>query len=774
MKRILVGLVVVLAAAAARGDLVCQHWAGKGTPAAYDNALAVTAGKTPVLRFDLSALPAGAKVHRARLFCFTDRGAQPNEPAQIYVIDKTGPDGPAWSGKPLTLLGPWYDSFDATEAVRTWAKAPKANLGLAAERFEKLQPARSYLEILFEGPAPQKLPEQVANVRVIHHDGQSFIVWREVAEYRPDPAQVVWVDRWDENGDKYAEGPGADQFGQGRVPAMKLVELRRLQGLGLRDQPSGFQGIKGLVRVAETAPVAYRVYRHTQPITKQNLPQAALLAEVDPLSGVDSEVYATHYKGEYLDQWEEPTSPMPMYCPEDGKPIAPGEGLYVHTSKEAGEFYYAVTTVWAGTENLAQIGEGNSLAAAVKEAPADPRPVLQFIQNDRYRNEKDVKEHWYRFWAAPPSYNLPGKSFRVAVGVGEKAPKPGALEIGSINGYFNVRGDLNLPPPNAVRLLIESQAAWMPELMYNEGRGTLRAVNQSKVDNFIERYMLYIINWARAKWPIDPTQITGSMLYFGLRHPELFARMSFGTYTANYDMRWCPGGPSLAGLLGPKGIKTVDGDDAWEMMSVGGWLKKHPDRDIPFLMCMSNVGKDSGHTSEFGWQDDPRGWKALMDARQTFVASWSTGFSGELGKGLDAMRWDVSIPAFSNGTLDNNPGNGEPADGDYYGTINGWLLWGDKDQVDQAGRWEMTVWVISSCARDDCTVDITPRHCKAFKAKPGEAFNWSNTPLGGPAASEGATTKPVQAGQVKADQHGLVTLKGMQVGKGRNRIALWR
>ena len=32
-----------------------------------------------------------------------------------------------------------------------------------------------------------------------------------------------------------------------------------------------------------------------------------------------------------------------------------------------------------------------------------------------------------------------------------------------------------------------------------------------------------------------------------------------------------------------------------------------PGRDIPFPVCISGTGRDGGHTSEFGWQDDPRG-----------------------------------------------------------------------------------------------------------------------------------------------------------------------
>ena len=76
----------------------------------------------------------------------------------------------------------------------------------------------------------------------------------------------------------------------------------------------------------------------------------------------------------------------------------------------------------------------------------------------------------------------------------------------------------------------------------------------------------------------------------------------------------------------------------------------------------------------------------------------------------------------------------------------------------------MTIWVISSCPEDECTVDFTPRHCRIFKPRKGHAFKWTNTAL--------ADNKAVQSGQVIADEWGLVTLRGVEIGKGRNRIVI--
>jgi len=767
MKRATCMMTVVCVTLAAGGGAgaatVCEQWGAAGA-VTHPGALTIERGQAGTrLVFDLSAIPKGAKVHHASLYCFTSQNKQPTNPALIYVTDKLDAQGqPVHGNSPLKIEAPWYRSFDATEAVRRWTSDPPGNLGLTVAQFEGFQATRTVLEVVYEGPA-RKLPEQVTGVKAFHHDGQTFIVWKEHPAFRPKDDEVIWVTKFDHKGDELAEGPGEGAYGLPNHPAINLRTLRRLQGLGMRDKPSGFQGIKPLKRVREVEPVRYRIYRHSEKITPGNIHRAQRLAEVDPLNGYDKEVYQIHFKGEYLNQWEEPNSVIPTYCYDKGKALSPGEAMYVHDVREAGPHYYAVTMVHGGTENLRDLSDANSLATAVDEKAEPSQPVLQWIEQPQYR--KEVEGQWWRFWAAPPLTNVPGRSYRIGVGHPVKLQQPAPLSIGTISGHFNVRGTLRIPSRTSVTLAIQRQLDWLPALFYNQGRGTLRSIKECQVDYYCERYMLRLIQWIMDRYQIDRSKISGSLMHFGLRHPEIFTRMSMGSYTAGYDLRWAPGGPSMPTVLGPKGVKTTRGEDAWAMYSVGEYVNAHPGQDIPFLVCISGTGKDGGHTCEFGWQDDPRGWKGLLKARQTFVAAWSSGLPRELSSAFNNMRWDLSIPAFSNCSLDNNPGNGDPADGDFYGCINGWLLWDDKDQTDEKDKWEMTVWVISSCPEDSCTVDVTPRHCKNFAPKPGTKFKWVNTSFAG---------EQLQSGDVTADQWGLVTIKDVLVNKGKNKIRIFR
>jgi hypothetical protein len=121
---------------------------------------------------------------------------------------------------------------------------------------------------------------------------------------------------------------------------------------------------------------------------------------------------------------------------------------------------------------------------------------------------------------------------------------------------------------------------------------------------------------------------------------------------------------------------------------------------------------------------------------------------------LRLMRWDKSVPAFGRCSLDANPGSGWRPDGDPKGQINGFLVWDYATVAESADQWEMTVGLTADAPRGQCTVDLTPRHCKLFKPKSGDKFLWTNTDGRG---------QEIQAGEVAADKFGLVTLRDLRV-----------
>jgi len=452
------------------------------------------------------------------------------------------------------------------------------------------------------------------------------------------------------------------------------------------------------------------------------------------------------------------TSVIPTYCLTDNASIPPGEAFYVHTPQAEGTWHYAVTASRDGTENLSSFSAANSLRKPVTERPAALRPVLQYVEEWSYRG-RTYTGHKYYLWPAPPVSNLPLQSpQRVSIDIPKKFTEPGGLLVGRVGA---------IPGDDWVVLSFRSPHGYVG---YNEGIGTFRSVRDSKVRTYGEQYALYMIGHVLKRFKIDRNRVmmTGAT-HFAYRHPELIKFLRAGPpgaeFEIDFDQKFNPRSTSLQGRFGPRdAARTADGHRAWDIVNLRWYLRQDPSKDAPYHYAWHG-GKESGHAIEYGWQDDPMGWAALRDARQPYVGGWGGARPcRELHDLLFTWPWDKSVPAFSNCSLDGNPGNGDPSDGDPRGLLNGYLVWAHEDIVDAPGRWEMTVYLAGGAPRADCTVDVTPRHCRKFKPAAGAAFTWTNTDLG--------TKRRVGSGTVEADKWGLVTLRQVTVGKGRNRLVI--
>ncbi|MFQ5856005.1 MAG: alpha/beta hydrolase-fold protein [Anaerolineae bacterium] len=111
----------------------------------------------------------------------------------------------------------------------------------------------------------------------------------------------------------------------------------------------------------------YHLYRHTSPITAANLAQATRLTEAWGALGEGSSIF-------WSDRAREPPI-TPNYVIQDlGAPLSDTTGFFAWMTNENGTFYYAVTTVQGGTENITDLGPGNT-AGPIAEVVADPQPV---------------------------------------------------------------------------------------------------------------------------------------------------------------------------------------------------------------------------------------------------------------------------------------------------------------------------------------------------------------------------------------------------------------
>jgi hypothetical protein len=215
-------------------------------------------------------------------------------------------------------------------------------------------------------------------------------------------------------------------------------------------------------------------------------------------------------------------------------------------------------------------------------------------------------------------------------------------------------------------------------------------------------------------------------------------------------------------------VKFQDGNSVWDHFSDAWYLKNYPEKEIG-LICFSNGKNDGG----IGWPQAAEFFRALQETRRPHLFVWGQGGHGQRARlpislsdramPMD-LRTDQSLPALTDCSLDDNPGNGDPNDGDPEGQVNLYLYWETDDVVDDSENWEMTVGLVDKAPQDECTVNVTPRRLQRFKPQAGQRLRWTNTLL--------RDSTEIQTGQATVDEYGLITLEKVKVAKGKNRIRI--
>jgi len=580
------------------------------------------------------------------------------------------------------------------------------------------------LSLVLAGPSAA---EQASGLRVWHRKGQTFILWREVS--RPLTGESV--------------------------SAAEVRKLRR--------------------QLASQRKLFYRIYRSDGPI--RSLEGLEPLAEVPPLSCWNADHYGIYPK---------PGQMALRYLVREGEPpLTPGTGLYVHNPSEAGKAYYAVTVVRDGVENR-QLGPGNSLQRPVAETVGQGEPVLQrVVKPKQFMYVRNPTLHYFVRWEAPPNCAEENHPYDYLVAIPPKPASPAPVGIhlhcwgGSLDGgygwWYNAeRGHF---------LLASNQIPYDWWTGYHEfyfrGPAKKEMWQKGRVHPYTTRRLLSFLEWMTGRWKIDlkRTHVAGSSMggsgspMFAIRYPERIAwAVSWvGVHVPHLS-------PQFAGsyerVYGKRewGVKFEDGTPVWDYYNDAWYLRRHPEKESGPVV-FSNGKNDGG----IGWKQAVLFLKALQETHRPHVFVWGQGGHGQRGRmpvtlgervlEID-VRTDLSLPAFTNCSLDDDPGDGDPASGDLKGQVNLYLYWKTDEVVDTPERWEMTLGLIAKAPKDSCTTDITPRRCQAFRPEPGTEVRWTNKNL--------ETGEVVQRGEATADKFRLVTLEAVRLTKAAHRISLWR
>jgi hypothetical protein len=705
-SRLAAALALVLAAGSVPAQEAATLSFSAGAPATFPRT--ITGDKKVVI--DLSALPRGAAIHRAVFRPGRDdREAWGARDAAVKVTSA--------DGRPLELLPPRFLAFDATAAVRAAVTARGAKLTLEVASFPGHRPEAARVEVTCAARARNEVPA-VTGLAARHRAGQTFLTWKEV------------------------EPPIADA------------------GITFAEWKARTASLAGAERE-----VRYRIYRSAGPITAATIGSAELVDEVGPLTGWNPDRHGIA-PPEKL--------PVPRYVVEDGKdPVPPGTGVYAHNPAAAGQAFYAVSSLVNGEEDFARLDAGGATRAPVEESVGPGEPVLQRVERPDSFNyiEKPVLHYFVR-WEAPPRSHWPSRPIDYLVAVPPKsvAPAPAGLHLHCWGGSLDAGYGWWYNAVQGAVLIAANQTPYDWWTGYHEHLGTWKSWREGAVRDFTQERVLSFLDWAAGRWQLDRSRVftAGSSMggsgaiSLALRRPEGIAWVVswVGIHTPARSPGFRSSYEDVYGLAGWR-LPYQDGKTpAFEWFDDTAFLRRDPGRETP-LICFANGKNDGG----IGWPQARDFWQALQETRRPHVFVW-----GQEGHGQRAsligpqsrendMRLDVradrTLPAFSRSSLDDNPGNGDPADGDPQGYSNAYLYWDTADDavVDEAERWSLVLRLTKDPPRQ-CTVDVTPRRCQKFRLRPGTRVAWRVLALDG---------AEIHAGEAAADEWGLVTAPRVRV-----------
>jgi len=682
----------------------------------------IKAGET--IEVNLSAIPKNAEVLRAILRPGRDEREAHNRRDKPVRVTVGG------SEEALPFLPPRFSAFDATTEV---AKAVKSGIGRIAFAVVSLpgyRPSETRLDVTCAAKAKNEIP-RVKGIRAWHRAGQTFITWTEVGQFA-DPSDDLTFREW-------------------------KARRQKLQ--------------------AETKQVRYRIYRNAEPFSAASFAKAELVDEVSPLTCWNADYYGIDPKDD---------AKVPRYVVEDRQePVAPGTGIYAHNPKQRGKAYYAVSATVNGEEDLSTFDAGNASQVAVNEKPGQGEPVLQRL----LKGEKEFQYvssptlHYFVRWEAPPNCNLPSSPYDYLIAAPPKYhdPVPVGLHLHCWGANLNGGYGWWYNASQGAVLIATNQIPYDWWTGYHENRGTWKSWSEGEVRDYTQTRILSFLDWAGTKHKIDRSRIftAGSSMggagspNFGIRYADRIAWVVswVGVHDPARSPQFKGSYEEVYGLLDWK-IKYQDGrTPAFDYFNDEWYLRRDPAHETP-LICFSN-GKNDG---AIGWPQARDFWRALQDTRRPHVFVWGQAGHGqrailpgpqpgERELGLD-VRLDRTLPAFTRCSLDDNPGNGDPGDGDPKGQSNLYLYWDSDDGAitDEADKWALTLRLNQKAPKSECTVDVTPRRCRQFKPKAGARMRWTNT--------ASADAREIQSGDVSADQWGLVTISQVRVSTGGNRLTI--
>ncbi len=507
--------------------------------------------------------------------------------------------------------------------------------------------------------------------------------------------------------------------------------------------------------------------------------------------------------------------------------LTASEGLFVHTPRAAGSFYYAaVKTELLATGPFTSYGPIQVQPGVVRAHPqhsggnaGHPFTVYAlWIDGDDDPTAGTVDFPVM----GPASCSGTAHLFAVFDPTAPPASAPPAVVFlhGGGGSYWtyrpsqsaNKRIDLDLPGGvyvtpdehlfvNAGGVVTTAAARWIgtcADFDRFASVGAQPAPGAVVVDH-AHRRLRWILDWLQTQRGVDPTRTSIAGLSMGGRGAEIFSRANPDRIASTLAFVMPIGWPDL---LTQTGTQALMGTEALALPTTLSGSPTVNDVLLPFTPLTAldaPFARHIGGTNDLlapwtqrptvyaDWNARRTGAAAYWDSRghtATSAAGWAGSYfdlSPKLTpRYLTRYRQDESFPAFHDVDHAAQPGQqpdpGDPvtpANGDPAGTWGGWFEWDPTSIVDQQDRWGCDVWLELSAAfaadnapSNSATAGVTLRRLQTFQAAAFEVL-WAELRVA-------ATGALVWSGAVQADAGGAVTVPDLPFGAQRLRLIVQR
>ncbi len=609
----------------------------------------------------------------------------------------------------------------------------------------------------------------------------------------------------------------------------------------LTDAPAQPSGLRAFHRSGQTfltwqerpdiAGESYRVYRYNQPITAANLAEAVRLYEVPEGS---ARFFANRYYSYDSRDWRYRYVER-LVVEDGGEPLPPGTGLLVWTlapedfgGGTSGSGYYAVTTVYNGTENTLDLGPGNTFGP-LAEAVADPRPIEVpnsigpgwhvFIQY------MDLRA-WNPTFHAPNStngyYGLDAADFEVAHAIQYAYDYavfvPGAGQCGGnvptrvpVIVELHAWGGNSYGPPSPRKArpwcayqifpVDESETWWFGFARNIDYRQSNNPKAGDAIVNYTEQRVLRMI-YDLYRFPLGPEVDLDRVYVYGhsmgasgalamaLRYPNVFAAAYASKPMTNYRQadgwkgtvtpKWGSETLNLPVTLdGPGGwaahLAKYNGTGVWDWQNHQATLHSRQGEDMAPLGISQGINDTS-----IPWETQGAPMLvALEDSRQVWAErvmdnnhAWDEFLALPPTLGKDAaytpfygLRARRSETIPGLGRLSSNPTIPPTTTASYNQSVEWSASWNAWDGPPLDTP---SSWQISLRPVGEpitLTVDVTLRRVQTFRVLPGALYRWENWRL--------ADGQLVASGTVMADETGLLSVPGICISPSGNRVRVY-